>query len=146
MLDQDLGFRAPSSEGAPPRHETFMATIDWSFKLLSQKEAMLFGLLSVFSAAFEVEDAVYVAEAAGLTPVDVVTGLGSLVAKSLVSAQAKGASLRYRLLDSTRRYAAERRQTDPAVAQALRYHAQRVLTLFERSEEEWNWREPADWT
>ena len=146
MLDQDLGFRAPSSEGAPPRHETLMATIDWSFKLLSQKEAMLFGLLSVFSAAFEVEDAVFVAEAAGLTPVDVVTGLGSLVAKSLVSAQAKGASLRYRLLDSTRRYAAERRQSDPAVAQALRYHAQRVLTLFEQSEEEWNWREPADWT
>jgi len=146
MLDQNLGFRAPSAEGAPPRHETLMATIDWSFKLLSQKEAMLFGLLSVFSAAFEVEDAVFVAEAAGLTPVDVFTGLGSLVAKSLVSAQARGASLRYRLLDSTRRYAAERLHADSAGAQALRRHAQRVLTLFEQSEEEWNWREPADWT
>ncbi len=31
MLDQNLGFRAPSAEGAPPRHETSMATIDWSF-------------------------------------------------------------------------------------------------------------------
>ena len=146
MLDQNLGFRAPSAEGAPPRHETLMATIDWSFKLLSQKEAMLFGLLSVFSDAFEVEDAVFVAEAAGLTPVDVVTGLGSLVTKSLLSAQARGPSLRYRLLDSTRRYAAERRQADPACGQALRRHAQRVLALFEQSEEEWNWREPADWT
>ena len=107
---------------------------------------MLFGLLSVFSDAFEVEDAVFVAEAAGLTPVDVVTGLGSLVAKSLLSAQARGPSLRYRLLDSTRRYAAERRQADPACGQALRRHAQRVLALFEQSEEEWNWREPADWT
>jgi len=146
MLDQNLGFRAPSAEGAPPRHETLMATIDWSFKLLSQKESMLFGLLSVFSATFEVEDAVFVAEAAGLTPVDVVTGLGSLVAKSLVSAEARGPSLSYRLLDSTRRYAAERRQADPACGQALRRHAQRVLALFEQSEEEWNWREPADWT
>ena len=146
VLDQNLGFRAPSAEGAPPRHETLMATIDWSFKLLSQKEATLFGLLSVFSATFEVEDAAFVAEAAGLTPVDVVTGLGSLVAKSLVSAQARGPSLRYRLLDSTRRYAAEQLQADPAGAQALRYHAHRVLTLFEQSEEEWNWREPADWT
>src|SRR6185312_11595606 len=109
-------------------------------------EAMLFGLLSVFSDAFEVEDAAFVAEATGLTAVDVVTGLGSLVAKSLVSAQARGASLRYRLLDSTRRYAAERRQADPAGAEAQRYHTQRVLTLFEQSEEEWNWREPADWT
>ena len=123
-----------------------MATIDWSFRLLSQKEAMLFGLLSVFSDAFEVEDAIFVAEAAGLTPVDVVTGLGSLVAKSLLSAQAKGPGLRYRLLDSTRRYGAERRRADPACGQALRRHAQRVLALFEQSEEEWNWREPADWT
>jgi predicted ATPase/DNA-binding winged helix-turn-helix (wHTH) protein len=146
MLDQNLGFRAPSAEGAPPRHETLMATIDWSFKLLSQKEATLFGLLSVFSDAFEVEDAVFVAEAAGLTPVDVVTGLGSLVAKSLLSAQARGPSLRYRLLDSTRRYAAEQRQADPVCGQALRRHAQRVHALFEKSEEEWNWREPADWT
>jgi len=103
-------------------------------------------LLSVFSAAFDVEDAVFVADAAGLTPVDVVTGLGSLVAKSLVSAQARGPSLRYRLLDSTRRYAAERRQANPAGAQALHCHAQRVLMLFEQSEEEWNWREPVDWT
>ncbi|PWT89648.1 MAG: transcriptional regulator, partial [Proteobacteria bacterium] len=47
LLDQKLGFRAPGAESAPPRHETLMATIDWSFRLLSQKEARLFGLLSV---------------------------------------------------------------------------------------------------
>jgi predicted ATPase/DNA-binding winged helix-turn-helix (wHTH) protein len=146
MLDQNLGFRARSAEGAPPRHETLMATIDWSFKLLSQREAKLFGLVSVFNDAFEAEDAIFVSEAAGLNPVDVVTGLGSLVAKSLLSAEAKGSSLRYRLLDSTRRYAAERRQADPASGQAMRRHALRVLALFEQSEEEWNWREPADWT
>ncbi|UFW52447.1 MULTISPECIES: ATP-binding protein [Bradyrhizobium] len=146
LLDQKLGFRAPSAEGTPPRHETLMATIDWSFRLLSQKEARLFCLLSVFTDAFDAEDAVFVAEAAGLSPVDVATGLSGLVAKSLLSAQARGASLRYRLLDSTRRYAAERRKADPACDQALRRHAQCVLALFERSEEEWNWREPADWT
>ncbi|MGX1321272.1 putative ATPase/DNA-binding winged helix-turn-helix (wHTH) protein [Bradyrhizobium sp. USDA 377] len=146
MLDQKLGFRAPGADGSPPRHETLMAAIDWSFRLLSQKEARLFALLSVFSDAFEVEDAAFVAEAAGLTPVDVVTGLGSLVSKSLLSAQARGAVLSYRLLDSTRRYAAERRQADPACRQALRRHAERVLALFEQSEEEWNWREPSDWT
>jgi predicted ATPase len=146
MLDRNLGFRAPSAEGAPPRHETLMATIDWSFRLLSQKEAMLFGLLSVFNDAFEVEDAIFVAEAAGLNPFDVAAGLGSLVTKSLLSAEARGAGLRYRLLDSTRRYAAEGRQTDPACDQVLRRHALRVLALFEQSEEEWHWREPTDWT
>jgi len=146
MLDQDLGFRAPSAEGASPRHETLMATIDWSFRLLSPKEATLFCLVSVFSGAFEVEDAIVVAETAGLNPIDVATGLGSLIAKSLLSAQARGPSLRYRLLDSTRRYAAGRRQADPACSGVLRRHALRVLALFEQSEEEWHWREPADWT
>jgi predicted ATPase/DNA-binding winged helix-turn-helix (wHTH) protein len=146
QLDQTLGFRAPAVDGAPPRHETLMATIDWSYKLLSQREARLFRLLSVFSDAFEAEDAIFIAETAGLSPIDVVTGLGSLVAKSLLSAQARGASLRYRLLDSTRRYAAERRRSDPACGQAQRRHARCVLALFEQSEEEWNWREPADWT
>jgi predicted ATPase len=146
MLDQNLAFRARNAEGASPRHETLLATIDWSFKLLSQREAKLFGLVSVFNDAFEAEDAIFVSEAAGLNPVDVVTGLGSLVAKSLLSAESKGSSLRYRLLDSTRRYAAERRQADPASGQAFRRHALRILALFEQSEEEWNWRNPADWT
>ncbi|PSO31742.1 transcriptional regulator [Bradyrhizobium sp. MOS002] len=145
-MDRNLGFRAPGAEGTPPRHETLMATIDWSFRLLSHKEARLFALLSVFNDAFESEDAAFVAEGAGLNPVDVATGLGSLVAKSLLSAESDGPSLRYRLLDSTRRYAAERREIDRACHQALRHHAERVLALFEQSEDEWNWREPADWT
>jgi len=145
ILDQKLGFRA-RPVATPPRHETLMATIEWSFRLLSQNEARLFALLSVFSDGFEHEDAVFVAEAVALTPIDVVTALGSLVAKSLLSAQARGASLRYRLLDSTRRYAAERHRGDPACSRAIRRHAERMVALFEQSEEEWNWREPADWT
>ncbi|UPJ61107.1 winged helix-turn-helix domain-containing protein [Bradyrhizobium sp. 192] len=145
-LDQNLSFRAPRAEGASPRHETLMATIDWSFRLLPFKEARLFALLSVFSDAFEAEDAIFVAGAAGLDLVDVVTGLGSLVAKSLLSAQSSGRGLRYRLLDSTRRYATDRRRADPACEQALNHHAQRILALFEQSEDEWSWREPADWT
>ncbi|WP_454632634.1 ATP-binding protein [Bradyrhizobium cenepequi] len=145
-LDQNLSFRAPRAEGVSPRHETLVATIDWSFKLLPFKEARLFALLSVFSDAFEAEDAIFVAGAAGLDLVDVITGLGSLVAKSLLSAQASGRGLRYRLLDSTRRYATDRRRADPTCKQALNRHAQCILALFEQSEDEWSWREPADWT
>ncbi|NEL70200.1 transcriptional regulator, partial [Escherichia coli] len=83
-LDQKLGFTAAGIAASLPRHETLMATIDWSYRLLSQREARLFAVLSVFSDGFEHDDAVFVAEAAGLTPIDVVTALGSLVAKSLL--------------------------------------------------------------
>lgn len=146
VLDQRLGFSAAGVAAGPRRHETLMATIEWSYRLLSQTEARLFAVLSVFSDGFDHEDAVFVAEAAGLTPIDVATALGSLVAKSLLSAQARGASLRYRLLDSTRRYAAERRLGDPACSGAMRRHAERMAALFEQSAEDWKWREPTDWT
>ncbi len=71
-----------------PRHETLMATIEWSFKLLLQKEATLFGALSVFSDAFEARTWLSSPRRQG-SLVDVAAGLGSLVTKSLLSAQAR---------------------------------------------------------
>jgi predicted ATPase len=126
-----------------PRHETLLATIDWSYRLLPQREAAVFRLVSAFADSFELEDAVHIAGAVGLDPIDVVTGL---VAKSLLSAEVNGPGLRYRQLDSTRHYAAEKRRADRADALILKYHAQRVLDLFKRSEDEWHWLETGDWT
>ena len=56
MLDEHVGFQNPHSGGATPRHETLLATIDWSFRLLSQNEAAIFRLTSVFADAFELDD------------------------------------------------------------------------------------------
>ena len=81
-----------------------------------------------------------------LGPFDVIAGLGGLVAKSLLAAQVNGAGLRYRLLDSTRRYATRRRHEAGLDAQARHSHARRILALFEQSEAEWGWRDSDDWT
>ncbi len=146
MLGEHLRFRHQRAVGAPPRQETLLATIDWSFKLLPRSEAIILRLVSVFADAFEQDDAVAVAAAAGLTPVDVAAGLGGLVAKSLLAADVNGPELRYRLLDSTRAYAAERLAEETIAVHARRCHAERILTVFEQSEGEWDWREPNDWT
>jgi predicted ATPase len=103
-------------------------------------------VVSVFADGFELEDVVAVAEAPALTPVAVTVGLGGLVAKSLMGAEANGAGLRYRLLDSTRRYALERLKADPVAPRVRRHHAERVLAIFERSEAEWVRHETGDWT
>jgi predicted ATPase/DNA-binding winged helix-turn-helix (wHTH) protein len=145
MLDEHVGFQNPHSSGATPRHETLLATIDWSFKLLSQNEAMIFRLASVFADAFELDDVGAIAAVAGLKPVHVAAGLGGLVTKSLVTAQVSGAGLSYRLLDSTRRYAAARRQESSMDISALHCHARRILTLLKRSEDECEWSEAQDW-
>lgn len=145
MLDNHLSVPSAHSHGASPRQETLLATIDWSFKLLSPTEATIFRLVSVFADEFELEDVVAVAAAAGLKPAHVTTGLGGLVAKSLLTAQVSGAGLRYRLLDSTRRYATGARIESGLDAQARRSHAERILALFEQSEAEWEWRDNHDW-
>jgi predicted ATPase/DNA-binding winged helix-turn-helix (wHTH) protein len=138
VLDQHIGFSNHQLHDAAPRHETLLATIDWSYRLLPQREAAIFRLVSAFADAFDLEDVVHIAGAVGLDPVDVVTGLGGLVAKSLLSAQVNGPGLRYRQLDGTRQFAAEKRRADSADERIRQYHAQRILALFEKSEEEWN--------
>lgn len=146
MLDRRISFSNPRLHGVAPRHETLLATIDWSYRLLPQKEAAIFRLVSAFADSFELEDAVHIAAAVGLDHIDVVIGLGRLVAKSLLNADVNGPGLRYRQLDSTRHFAAEKRRADGAEALILKYHAQRVLDLFRRSEDEWHWLETGDWT
>jgi len=145
MLDEHVGFQNPHHNSATPRHETLMATIDWSFRLLSQNEAMIFRLTSVFADAFELDDIGAIAAVAGLKPVHVAAGLGGLVTKSLVTAQVSGSGLSYRLLDTTRRYAAARRQESSINGPALDRHARRILALLKKSEDEYDRREARDW-
>lgn len=146
LLDEHLGFRNDHLGAAPARHETLLAAIDWSYSLLSPTEATIFCLVSVFAGTFELEDVVAMATARTLSPLDVIAGLGGLVAKSLLTAHVNGAGLRYRLLDSTRRYATGRRHEAGLDAAARRAHAERLLALFEQSETEWGWRDSDDWT
>jgi predicted ATPase/DNA-binding winged helix-turn-helix (wHTH) protein len=83
---------------------------------------------------------------AAIGPVDVTICLGSLVAKSLLTAEVNGAGLRYRLLDSTRRYARERLREDPMENDIRLRHAERILAIFEQAEREWDRHETDGWT
>ena len=146
MLDEHLGFQNWRNDGQPARHETLLATIDWSYKLLPQNEATLFRIVSVFASAFDPIEVAAVAEPTAIGPVDVTICLGSLVAKSLLTAEVVGAGLRYRLLDSTRRFALERLREDPIEGDVRLHYAERVLAIFEQSEREWERKETDGWT
>jgi predicted ATPase len=84
------------------------ATLDWSYRLLSRDDARLFELLSVFPCAFTLDDVVFFSGHFGRPPEDIAASLESLAAKSLVSVAYGPGGLRYRLLGSTRCFAAER--------------------------------------
>jgi predicted ATPase len=86
-----------------PRHQTLSATLDWSYHLLSETEQLTLRRLAVFVGGFTLE-AVLEVVAEGLDPAEVTETLATLVDKSLVAFN-DAATMRYRLLDTTRDYA-----------------------------------------
>ncbi|MBV8368776.1 MAG: helix-turn-helix domain-containing protein [Candidatus Eremiobacteraeota bacterium] len=88
-----------------PRHQTMRALIDWSYNLLTPEEQEFFTRLAVFTSDFSFEAVALVcADAAEPRTVEL---LASLVDKSLVTSEPRGAFQRYRLLETLRVYASE---------------------------------------
>ncbi|MET0675721.1 MAG: transcriptional regulator, partial [Bradyrhizobium sp.] len=130
---------------APLRHQALQATLDWSYRLLSEDEATLLRLLSVFAGVFTVEDVLGVASDAGGSPGNVVACLENLALKSLVSQPTTDSQSHFRLLDATRSYAGERLRAAGEHRGACQAYAWYLRTLFERAEAEWTWRPREDW-
>lgn len=132
--------------GTPQRHQTLLATLDWSYQLLSKDEARLLRLLSVFSASFSLADVIGVASHIDRSIEEIAMYTESLAAKSLLSTTHDASGTRYRLLDSTRSFTGERLETAGEAVDAQSSHAHYLLRLFEQAEAEWYWRPRKEWT
>jgi predicted ATPase/DNA-binding winged helix-turn-helix (wHTH) protein len=102
LLDNRLRLLWQGRRTALPRHQTLNAMLDWSYNLLSELERTVLRRLSVFVGIFTLDAAQMVAAESDTDRVQVIAAVGSLVGKSLVSADGGGAAMRYRLLDTTR--------------------------------------------
>ncbi len=130
----------PGGAGGVPRQQTLRATLDWSWDLLADEERTLLSRVSVFSGGWELDAAEAVCMGGGSDEWAVLDGLTSLVDKSLVVyAQEDG---RYRLLETIRQYASEKRQ---AGEEAEAKHAAYFLALAEEAEPEMMKENQARW-
>ncbi|AHE52929.1 ATP-binding protein [Sphingomonas sanxanigenens] len=132
------------TDAGAPRHRTLTATLHWSYRLLSPNEAYLFRHLSVFGGAFALDDVVGTCGHV-LRTEDIAAWLENLAAKSLLSTTYQGGQLRYRLLDSSRHFAAQRLLVHGEQPKAMAGYAYYLLALFNRAEGEWYWRAREDW-
>jgi predicted ATPase/class 3 adenylate cyclase len=107
-LDQRFRLLTGGSRTALARQQTLRATVEWSYSLLTGAEQGLLGLLSVFADSFDLAAVEGVCGTGGIEVFDLAGLLGSLVDKSLVLVENAGGTLRYRLLETIREYAAER--------------------------------------
>lgn len=130
-LDDRFHLLTSSSQTTESRHQSLLATIDWSYSQLSEPEQILLRRLSVFAggATLPMVEAVCVGD--GVEPSAVLDLLSHLVDRSLLLSNRHGAEIRYTMLESIRAYATERlRQADEAVLLAdrhLAYFAQMVV-------------------
>jgi predicted ATPase/DNA-binding SARP family transcriptional activator len=109
------------------RHRTIRETIDWSYRLLSEAEQILFRRLGTFGDSFTLEAAEAICSDDGL---DVLELLPSLVGKSLVLFDTP----RYRLLDTVRQFASEKLEHAGERALLRERHARYFFALVERAE------------
>jgi predicted ATPase/DNA-binding winged helix-turn-helix (wHTH) protein len=144
-LDDHLQLLTGGRRTALPRHQTLRATLDWSYELLSEPERVLLRRLAIFAGAFSLDALSSVSVGPELAASDVIEGLSSLVAKSLVVLEVENASARYRLLDTTRAYALEKFGESGERQQIARRHAEYYRDLFERAENEWETRPVTEW-
>jgi non-specific serine/threonine protein kinase len=119
---------AGSTRDAPARMRSLRATFDWSYELLSLTEQRVFRQLAVFVGRFNLAAAVAVIEVAGL---DTITGIASLVDKSLVKVTipAGSSEAEYDLLETLRDYGLEHLTVSGEEAAVRERHANWYLNL-----------------
>ena len=132
-LGERLRLLAGDADATPPRHRTLHAALDWSHSLLSVDEQAVLRRLSVFAAPFRLDAAQQVAADTALPEQVALQAIFGLVDKSLLQVQG-GEPRRYRLLESTRLYAAQALARHGETAAFEARHARAMAALAERAQ------------
>lgn len=147
-LDERFQLLASQQVGAPDRHQTLQAALDWSHALLEPAEQAMFRRMAVFSGSFPLALVPILGggESAGqaLDEWRVLDTLGALADRSLVSVEG-GESPRYRLLDSVREYALIKLEASGELADLMRRHAEGVADLMDVAYDTYWSSSDADW-
>ncbi len=124
-LQQRFRLLRTSDPTAAPRQRSMQALLDWGQALLTPAERIVFGRLSVFRAAFDLDTAAAAAGFGTIDPDDVADTVWSLADESLLVVDRTAGLTRYRMLETVRAYATDRLDDAgeaPATRQRLADH------------------------
>ena len=113
------------------RHQSLLATLDWSYALLSEPERALLKKLSVFGGGWTRLAAEAVGAEGDFNGRDVFEVLTLLIDKSLVVMESLCGSTRYRLLETVQKYAQLLLDAHEGGRKAYRQHQEYFLHLAE---------------
>ena len=127
-LEHRLPLLSSGASDAIGRHQTLRAAIAWSYGLLDDAEQRLFRYLATFVSAFTVAGAAAVAD---VPEEEVLPGIESLLAKSLLTRPADTGEARFAMLQTLREYGFERLEAGGELEAALDLHARHLLRVAE---------------
>lgn len=116
-LDDRFRLLRGGDRSAPDRHRTLLAVIEWSWRLLAERERRALRYLSAFHDGFTLDGA------SDVLGEDALDSVEDLVDQSLLTVTDAGAGTRYRVLETVREFGRLQRETageSEKVAAALR--------------------------
>jgi predicted ATPase/DNA-binding XRE family transcriptional regulator len=119
----------------PRRQQTMLATIAWSYDLLSEQERVLLRRISIFSGGLTLEAAEAVCAGDSLAAQSISDLLSLLVDKSLLSVTLVDEHTRYAMLESVRAFGAEKLDEAVEFTKIARAHAAWLATVADRADE-----------
>ncbi|SDJ03517.1 BTAD domain-containing putative transcriptional regulator [Nonomuraea jiangxiensis] len=134
-LDDRFRLLTTGHRGAPPRQQTLMAMIDWSWQLLTEPERTVLRRLAVHADGCTLEAAQAVCAGDDVDPDEVLDILARLVDRSLVvMSERRDDDPRYRLLESVAVYCTERMHEAGELQRIRRRHRSHYALLAEQAE------------
>jgi predicted ATPase/class 3 adenylate cyclase len=131
---------------ALPRQQTLRALIDWSYELFNYRDRDVFDRLAVFAGTFDLHAAQEVCATENVESFEVIDAISSLVDKSMVQADPSENTVRYRLFETIRQYAAERLGEDQERMDSTNArHAEVFLALAEVGASHLHGPDQAEW-
>jgi predicted ATPase/DNA-binding winged helix-turn-helix (wHTH) protein len=134
LLDKRFKLEWQGRRTALPRHQTLTSMLDWSYNLLAAAERLVLRRLSVLVGPFDIEAAADIVVEPGGDTLQFEDILAGLVEKSLVSPIIGDANVRYRLLETTRAYAAGKLSEAGETDMVAERHARHYTDLLQCTE------------
>jgi predicted ATPase/class 3 adenylate cyclase len=117
--DDLLRLLTQRKRDAAPRQQNVAALIDWSYRLLNDRDRAVLESLAAFAGRFALAAALAVCSGEGLDELDVEEALESLVQKSFVAVEDAGDERRLRLYETIRQFAERQLKLAPERTEAV---------------------------
>jgi predicted ATPase len=132
LLDERFQLLTGGRRIALERHQTLRAAVDWSYSLLTPKEQLVFDRISVCAGSFDRSAAQRVAAGDDVDTWAVVDALEGLVRKVMIDAEVvRGGAARFTVLETLRRYGADRLAERGDAERRRRAHAEYYAEIAE---------------